>query len=155
MRAKWMAVLAIALLFSGCAGMGKPRIHKSGKDVFFVEAEDFDLTNAKVQELEGASGGKVVVLQDENGKAEATIPLKKGSYEIIVYALGPSGDEDAFYVTVGDNAQKRRWPERPGEILPALDVVNFTQKDDGPCKILISFAEQNVQLDRVQFKKVQ
>ena len=154
MKAKWMAVLVIALLFSGCAGMQKPIVHKAGKDVFFVEVEEFDLTNAKVQELDGASGGKVVVLQDENGKAEATIPLRKGSYEITVYALGPSHEEDAFYMTVGDNAQKRRWPEKPGEILPTLDVVNFTQRADGPCDILIRFAEPNVQLDRVQFKKV-
>jgi len=155
MKAKWMAVLAIALLFTGCAVMQKPRIQKVGKDVFFVEVEEFDLTNAQVQELDGASGGKVVVLRDKNGKAEATIKLRKGSYEITVYALGPSYDEDAFYVTVGNNAQERRWPERPGEILPTLDVVNFTQKADGPCKILISFAEPNVQLDRVQFEKVQ
>jgi len=154
MKANWMAVLAIALLFSGCASMSKPRIQKAGKDVFFLEVEEFKLTNAKVQQLKGASGGKVVVLQDENGKAEATIPLKKGNYEITVYALGPSSDEDAFYLTVGDNAQERRWPKNPGEILPTLDVVNFTQKADGPCNILIRFAEPNVQLDRVQFKNV-
>ena len=154
MKAKWMAVLAIALLFSGCASKEKPRIQKVGKDAFFVEVEEFDLTNAEVQELEGASGGKVVVLQDESGKAEATIQLSKGNYEITVYALGPSSDEDAFYLTVGDNAEERRWPENPGEILPTLDVVNFTQEADGPCDILLRFAEPNVQLDRVQFKHV-
>jgi len=154
MKTKWMAVLAIALLFSGCAVMEKPRIQKVGKDVFFVEVEEFDLTNAQVQELEGASGGKVVVLQDENGKAEATIKLSKGNYEITAYALGPSSDEDAFYLTVGDNAQERRWPENPGEILPTLDVVTFAQEADGPCDILLRFAEPNVQLDRVQFRHV-
>jgi len=154
MKANWMAVLAIALLFSGCASMCKPRIQKVGKDVFFLEVEEFKLTNAKVQQLKGASGGKVVVLQDENGKAESTIPLKKGNYEITVYALGPSSDEDAFYLTVGDNAQERRWPKNPGEILPTLDVVNFTQKADGPCDILLRFAEPNVRLDRVEFKHI-
>lgn len=155
MKANWMAVLAIALLFSGCAGMEKPRIQKVAKDVFFVEVEEFDLTNAQVQELEGASGGKVVVLQGENSKAEATIQLSKGKYEITVYALSPSYDEDAFYITVGDYAEDRRWTEDIGEILPALDVVNFTQKADGPCDILLRFAEPNVQLDRVQFRHVQ
>ena len=154
MKAKWMAVLAIALVFAGCAGMEEPRIHKVGEDVFFVEVEEFDLTNAQVQELESASGGKVVVLQDESGKAEATIQLSKGNYEITVYALGPTYDEDAFYVTVGENAEERRWPENPGEILPTLDVVTFAQEADGPCDILLSFAEPNVQLDRVQFKHV-
>ncbi len=155
MKAKWMAVLAISLLFSGCAGMEKPRIHKVGEDAFFVEVEEFNLTNAQLQELEGASGGKVVVLQDESGKAEVTIQLSKGNYEITVYALGPSYDEDAFFLTVGNNAEQRMWMESPGDILPTLEVFNFTQEADGPCDILLRFAEPNVQLDRLQFERVQ
>lgn len=154
MKAKWMAALAVALMFSGCAGMRKPRIHKVEKDVFFVEVEEFDLTNADVQQLEGASGGKVVVLQDEHSQAKATIELSEGNYEITVYALGPSSLEDAFYVTVGDSVEQRRWPEYPGDIVPSLDVVHFAQEADGPCDILLRFAEPNVQLDRVQFKHV-
>ncbi len=154
MKAKWMAILVITLVFSGCASMSKPRVQKVGKDVFFVEVEEFKLTNAQVQELEGASGGKVVVLQDESSKAEATIQLKKGNYEITVYALGPSYDEDAFYVTVGNNAQERMWLKNTREILPTLDVLKFTQETDGPCNILILLAEPNVQLDRVEFKHV-
>jgi len=155
MKAKWMAVAAIALLFAGCAGMEKPRMHMVDKDTFFVEVEEFDLTNAKVLELEGAGGEKVVVLQDESGKAEATIKLTKGSYEITVYALGPSYDEDAFFMKVGGNAEQRMWLESPGEILPTLEYVAFTQEADGPCDILITYVEPNVELDRVQFKRIQ
>jgi len=154
-RKTMIVVLLLTItILTGCASMNKPRIQKVGKDVLFVEVEEFKLTNAQVQELEGASGGKVVVLQDKNSKAEATIQLSKGNYEITVYALGPSYDEDAFYVTVGDNAEERRWTENIGEILPTLDVVNLTQDADGPCDILISLAEPNVQLDRVEFKHV-
>ena len=154
MRAKWLVVLAIALVFSGCSTMTKPRIQKVGKGTFFVEVEEFTLNNAEIEDLEEASGGKVVVLQDENATAEATIQLKRGNYEITVYALGPSFDEDGFYLTVGDAAEERLWPENPGELLPTLDVVNYTQEATGPCDILLSFGEPNVQLDRVQFKSV-
>ncbi len=154
MKAEWMAVLAIALMFSSCAGMEKPEMHKVGENAFFVEVEEFDLTSAEVQELEGASGGKVVVLQDESGKAEATIKLSKGNYEVTVYALGPSFDEDAFFVTVGNSEQQRRFPESPGEILPTGEVVAFTQEADGPCSIVLQFAESNVQLDRIEFKHI-
>jgi hypothetical protein len=154
MKAKWMTILAIALMLPGCTSMNKLRVQKAGKDLFFVEVEEFNLTNAQVQELEGASGGKVVVLQDKNSKAEATIPLKKSKYEITVYALGPSYDEDAFYIKVGDNAEERRWTENIEEILPTLDVVNFTQKTNGPCNILLRFVEPNVKLDRVEFKHI-
>lgn len=153
MRAKWTAALAIALMVPGCAGLTEPRIQRVGKDVFFVEVEEFTLTNAKVQELEDASGGKVVVLQDWHSTAEATIQLSKGNYQVTVYALGPALDEDAFYLTIGDCPQERLWPESTGEILPTLDV-HLTQKADGPCKIVFHFAEPNVQLDRVQFKRV-
>jgi len=68
--------------------------------------------------------------------------------------MGQSPDEDAFYVTIGDNQQQRMWPEEPGEILPTGQLVYFTQKADGPCDILLSFAESNVKLDCVEFKEV-
>ncbi len=161
MRAKWMAVLTIALMFIGCGEQGKPvspakpkETKILGKDAFSLEVEGFKLTSAEVQKLEGASGGKVVMLKDEYGRAEKTIQLGKGNYEVTVYALGASFDEDAFYLTVGNLAEERMWPENPGEILPTNDVIHLTQEADGPCNIVLRFGEQNVQLDRVQFKPV-
>ena len=146
-------VLAVALIGSGCDGLMKPRIHRVAEDVFFVEVEEFTLTNAKVQELDNASGGKVVVLQDDTSRAEVTIELSKGNYQVTVYALGASGEEDAFYLTTGEQWEERLYPASTGEILPAQDV-SLTQQADGPCKIVIRFAEPNVQLDRVEFKRV-
>ena len=155
MNAKWMTVLAIAILFSGCTGMEKPKINMVGKDAFFVEVEEFDLTNAEILDLEGASGGKTVTLQDASGKAEATIQLSKGNYEITVYGLGSSYDEDAFFLTVGGNKEQRMWMESPGNIVPTLEHIAYNQEADGLCDISLSFVESNVQLDRVQFKRVQ
>ena len=162
MRAVWMAVLAIALMFTGCGekretcGPTKSKETKLlGKDVFSLEVEDFKLTNAEVQKLEGASGGKAVMLKDDYSRAEKTIQLSKGKYEVTVYALGASFDEDAFYLTVGNLAEERMWPENPGELLPTQDVIHLTQEADGPCNIALRFGEKNVQLDRVQFKPVQ
>jgi hypothetical protein len=155
MKTKWIVIPSVALLLSGCIGMGKPRIHNAGEATFFVEAEEFDLTNAKVQKLEGASGGKVIVLEDESGKAEATIKLSKGNYLITVYGLGPSYDEDAFYLKVGNNTTQRMWMESPGDIVPTLETATFSQEANGPCDIMLRFAESNVQLDRVQFERDQ
>jgi len=152
----WMAVLAVALIFTGCgetAKTGKTKI--LGKDVFSLEVEDFKLTNADVQKLEGASGGKAVMLKDDYSQAEKTIQLGKGNYEVTVYALGASFDEDAFYLTVGNMAEERMWPENPGELLPTQDVILLAQEADGPCTIVLRFGEQNVQLDRVQVKPAQ
>jgi hypothetical protein len=155
MNTKLIVVSVISLLLAGCAGMEKPVMHNVDKDTFFVEVEDFNLTGAKVLDLEGASGGKSVVLQDDTGKAEATIRLSKGGYEIIVYGLAPSYEEDAFFMKVGGNAEQRMWMESPGEIVPTLEYVAYTQEADGPCDIVITYAEPNVELDRVQFKRVQ
>jgi len=151
MRAKWMVVLVIALTAFGCSQTDEPQIQLIGKKSFSLEVEDFKLTNAKVQDLEEASGGKVVVLQDEYGKAEKTIQLSKGNYQITVFALGTSFDEDAFYLSVGDTYEGRLYPESPGEILPTLDFIHYTQKADGPCKILFTYAEPNVLLDHIEF----
>lgn len=155
MNTKLMVVSVISLLFAGCAGMEKPMIHTVDEDTFFVEVEEFDLTGAKVLDLEGASGEKIVVLQDDTSEAEATIRLSKGSYEITVYALGPSYDEDAFFMKVGGNAEQRMWLESPGDIVSTLEYVAYTQEADGPCDILITYAEPNVELDRVEFKRIQ
>ena len=155
MNIKLMVVSAVFLLLAGCAGMQKSIIHTVDKDTFFVEVEDFDLTGAKVLDLEGASGGKSVVLQDDTSKAETTIPLSKGGYEIIVYGLAPSYDEDAFFMKVGGNPEQRMWMESPGEIVPTLEYVAYTQEADGPCDIVITYAEPNVELDRVEFKRIQ
>jgi hypothetical protein len=155
MKTNWMIVAAIALLFAGCAGMEKPVIHTIDTDTFFVETEEFNLTGAEVLDLEGASGGKTVMLQDDTSMAEATIQLSKGSYEITVYALGPSYEEDAFFMKVGDNPEQRMWVESPGDIVPTLEYVAHSQQADGPCNIMITYAEPNVELDRVQFKRVQ
>jgi hypothetical protein len=155
MNTKWMVVSVISLLFAGCAGMEKSIIHTVDNDTFFVEAEDFDLTGAKVLELEGASGEKSVVLQDATAQAEVTIQLKKGGYEITVYGLAPSYDEDAFFMKVGGNAEQRMWMESPDDIVPTLEYVAYTQEADGPCVIVITYAEPNVELDRVEFKRIQ
>ena len=153
MRAKWMVVLAVALVFSGCGERETGlKIQKLTDGAFSVEVEDFTLTSAEVQKLAEASGGKVVMLQDEYGEAEATIQLGKGDYEVIVYAYGASFDEDAFFLTIGNQAEERLWPEAPGELLPTQDVVHLTQDADGPCTIVLRFGEPNVQLDRVVFK---
>jgi hypothetical protein len=155
MEAKWMIVPAFALLLSGCTGMQTLKINTVDKDTFFVEVEDFELTNAKVMDLEGASGGKTVVLEDASGKAEATIPLSKGNYEITVYGLGPSYEEDAFFLTVDGNAEQRMWMESPGDIVPTMEYYSYTQQADGPCHIMLSYIEPNVELDRVKFVRIQ
>ena len=155
MGAKWMIIPAFALLLSGCAGMQKPKIFTVDKDTFFVEAEDFGLTDARVMDLEGASGGKTVVFEDASSKAEATIPLSKGNYEITVYGMGPSYEEDAFFLTVDENAEQRMWMETPGDIMPTMEYYSYTQQADSPCHILLTYIEPNVELDRVKFVRIQ
>jgi len=114
-----------------------------------VEVETFKLKGAKVVALDGAGGGKAVVLGDEDSQAQGTVPmLKKGSYELVVHGLAPSYDEDAFFVTAGDQIDVRLFITDIEKLLPS-SPLKFTQEKDGPCTIVISHGEDNVKLDRV------
>jgi hypothetical protein len=165
MKARWPAVLAIALLVVGCNGTKPPPAPQPvvpevpevqpepAEEVTVLEVEEFTLKDAKVQALAAAGGGKVVVLQGDLSTAEKTIQLAKGTYTVTVYAFAPSYEEDAFYLTVGDGYEERIFPEEINKVLPAGPVTH-TQKADGPCKISLGFGEENVQLDRVEIKPV-
>ncbi len=149
-----LAVLTIAMI--GCSSTPDSGDSAAGQYVkadgtIVVEVEGFKLTDAEVKELASAAGGKTVVLKGDNSKVEGTVNLKKGEYVVILYAMGPSQDEDACYMTIGAGAEERVYPEDVEAVLPTMEVYH-TQKEDGPCSILITFAEENVHLDRVEFK---
>ena len=164
---KNLAAVGIVLMLAGCAtvnpcgecatGAACAKCAKEaagGTTLIVVEVEEFTLTGADVQKLAGAGGGKVAVLLGESSKAEKTIKLSTGTYIVTVYAQGTSSEEDAFYLTVGNEMEERLYPDDVGEILPVPEVTHV-QKADGPCKIAITFAEENVLLDRVEFERVQ
>jgi hypothetical protein len=138
MRTTMMAASLIALLAAGCATP--------------LEVENFELTDAKVVDL--ADGGKAMLMTSDTSEATQTVELAAGDYELIVYAMAASLEEDAFFVTVGDSGQQRRFPKEVGKVLPA-DPVPFTVAEAGPVKIEISCAEANVKIDRVEIKPVE
>ena len=146
MTGRMMAVVAALALVAGCAAMGP-------KGVTVLEMEEATLTKAAVKDLAGASGGKAVLLTDESSEVTVTANLKKGAYEVTFYGVAPSYDEDAFYVRIGDGEEMRLVISDIAKLLPSKPV-KFSVDKDGPCKILISFAEENVQLDRVEIKAV-
>jgi len=155
MAGKTIAVLAVAVLAAGCAGVGVPTggVSTTG-DVTVLEVENFKLNKANVVALDGASGGKAVVLVDEASEAGITIPmLKKGDYELIVHGLAPSYEEDAFLITVGDLAEERLFISDINRVLPTAPLP-FTQRKDGPCKVVLMFGEDNVKLDRIEIRPV-
>jgi len=151
MTGRTMAVVAALVLAAGCAAVG---YQGSPQRVTVLEMEKAALTKAVVKDLAGAGGGKAVLLTDESSEATLTVNLKKGTYELTFYGLAPSYDEDAFYVRVGDGEEMRLVISDTGKLLPSKPV-RFTVDKDGPCKILVSFAEENVQLDRVEIKPVE
>ncbi len=152
MAGKCILVLAAALMLVGCVETEQKIIVMPKEGSVVIEAEKFALTNAQIQKLDGAGEGKVIVLLDETSKAEATVQMKKGNYVVTVYVLGPSEDEDAFYIAVGKQAPARSYPTEPGVLQPIRNDVYYTHPETGPCKIELTFGEPNVQLDRVEIK---
>jgi len=150
MKMKCLAVLAVALVLAGCAGLELAAVD----DSVMVQVEKLALTHANVMKVPEAGGGKVVVLADYSSKAEGSVILKEGTYDVTVFALGVSGDEDAFYLTLADGYKERLYPEEKGAIVP-IEIGRHTQAADGACKIVFGFGEENVQLDQILFKKVE
>ena len=161
MAGKILVVLAVVMLAAGCgtpgtttAGAPARRSVDTAKPavgaVAVVEVENFKLTKAEVKELKDASGGKAVLLTSEDSQAEYTVPaLNKGTYDAILYGVGQSDSEDAVYVRVAGQAEERVFPAEWKKVMP-FGAVRFTQPSDGPCKILLTFGEENVLLDRVE-----
>jgi len=177
MRGAMLVLLAAVLVAAGCAtGGGKtagpsaspdalaaapdalasaaPDVLAAAGPATVIEVENFKLTKGNAVDLKDASGGKAVVLTDEAGEAEYTLPsLAKGTYELVIRGVGQSDKEDAVYVRVAGQAEERVFPEEWKKLLP-FKAVRFTQPADGPCKIVLSFGEENVQLDRVEIRPV-
>ena len=165
MRGRLVAVCGLLVLAAGCAGMcgggkavattesPKTMATVAPAGTIVVELEKFTLAKWEVKNLEGASGGKAVLLVDEAGQAETTVELKAGTYDLVVYGLAPSYEGDAFYVRVGPQAEERRVIKDIKQLLPC-EPLRFTMAKDGPCKVLITFAEENLLLDRVEIRPV-
>ncbi|MFO7898632.1 MAG: hypothetical protein R6V58_06190 [Planctomycetota bacterium] len=140
MRWIGLVVVLVALAGAGCQMM------RGGATEFEVEA--FQLDDAKVVDLEGASGGKAVLLTTANGEATTALDLSPGTYELVVYGYAPSYDEDALYVMIGDYPEQRLVLSDIQKIA-ATKPVTFKVEKAGPVKVRLAFGEENVQLDRI------
>lgn len=127
----------------------------SGKEVV-LEAESMALKGAcTALTVAGAGGGKTVVFTKEGGEAKGAVTLKKGKYDVVVYVQGVSAPEDAVFITVGGGTKVRVYAEERGKVVAATKMgtddqsFEVTVDKDGPCEIVLGFAEPNVQVDRV------
>jgi len=144
MALRLLLIAAVLALAPGCGLLGGAR----PGDGTVVEFERCTLTDGKVVPLAGAGGGKAVLL-GYDGQAETTLPmLKKGRYELVVHGFAPSYDEDAFFVTAGDQFEARVFFPNINKLL-ATKPLTFKQEKDGPCKVTVVYAEDNVKLDRI------
>jgi hypothetical protein len=119
-----------------------------------IEIESFTLTDAKVQELKGASGGKVVLFDSEKSKAIGKVKLPAGKYQLTLYCQAEDEERDATYLQVNKDLDNRLWPVEKGSIQPCEDIVFFAVAEEGEQTIALWTAETGVLLDRVEIIKV-
>lgn len=117
-----------------------------------LEVEEFKLDEAEVKDLAGAGGGKAVLFAEETAGAETVVPLKKGTYQVTLYAQGSDEDHDAVYLSVAGIENRVYTPEW-GKVVACEPVVVVVPKD-GPCKVVLLAAETGVYLDKVVLKRV-
>ena len=122
-----------------------------------LEAKKLTLKDCELKALEGATGGKAVLMDKDSSEAKGTVDLKKGKYKVVVYAQGASSDEDAVFVTIGDGRKTRVYAQEHGKIVPANlmgsedQFFTVTIDKDGRVAVLLTMAEKNVYVDRVVF----
>jgi hypothetical protein len=175
--AKSWAVWAFALAAAGCSGPDARRdspassggcaacpapasaapaaaAPRAPASEIVLEAEEFKLTNVKVKDVKGASRGKAILLMTEDGKAETTVRIAKGTYRVEVYMQGQDGSSDAVQVSVA-GIEMRFFDGDYGKIrLGATNGDDEVEiKKDGDYPVVISWAEPDVLVDRVVLKR--
>ena len=75
-----------------------------------IELEDFSLTDCVVSNLGAlACGGKAVLIAKESSRAETTVKLSKGEYNVMFWIMAPSLNSDCVWVTIGDTGKAGPW----------------------------------------------
>lgn len=150
---KLAATLALALSAAGCAGT--PRLPAVGEELT-LEVEAFRLRAARPAAREGAGGGRVVLFESGGSRAETSVELAAGTYEVVVYMDGPDADHDAVFVSVAED-EHRVYPDAGyrGCLSAAAPRPEICVWKNGPMPVIFRAAETGVSLDRVILKRVQ
>jgi len=96
---------ATAATHSQPAKAGVPSVTQSVS----IELEDFSLTDCVVVNLTNACGGKAVLIAKGSSKAETTVKLSKGEYNVTFWIMAPSLNSDSVWVTIGDAGKDSPW----------------------------------------------
>jgi hypothetical protein len=119
-----------------------------------LEAESMTLFDADVKDLPGAGGGKAVLLGKRSSIVDTVVTLSRGKYRIVVYAQGPDGDHDAFYLTFADGIRHRLFLSEWRKIVAAKPLTVRVEAKK-PCKVVLKSAETGIFIDRVVIEPVE
>ncbi len=122
-----------------------------------LEAEEFALRGVKAWEFPGAPGEKALLFLFAGDRAETTVVLRQGRYEVRVLMQGLDTNHDSVLVTVAGREQRftqDSWGRlAPGKVhdvpRPTVDVPR-----DGEHRVALAFDESHVWVDRVVLVRV-
>ena len=117
-----------------------------------VQVEDFALFNkAEVQTVEGAAGGKAVLMKAENSQAEATVDLEPGTYIIQLDTRSNGSDHDAIYFSLaGQETRSYRSDKGFG---PVKGTVGAKIAKGGPQNLIVRTGEDGVLADQIVIRR--
>lgn len=102
------------------------------KEIAF-EAEDCTLLGgAKVIDHEKAQGGKLVQFAAKDAAISRMVTLKPGPYSVNVRGYGPAGDQDGFFVQLGELTPQRLFISEWGS-----QSASFTLKEEGEYELRV------------------
>jgi hypothetical protein len=113
-----------------------------------IEVESFKrFEGALPSDMQNASNGKVIVLDNPNGWLATTVKLSAGVYRICVRGRGPKPDNDAFYLGLSGMGERRTYLSRPDWC--ESEPVIFALSESREYEIRLRYAEPNVVVDKV------
>jgi len=147
-----IAVLSILVLAGPLSAAERPKLT-------VLQIESFELTNAPVEEMKGAGGGKVVVFGSEKSKAVTEIELPSGWYEAVLYVWAEDEESDCTYLMIEAddfNAGVAEMPVIPWDKKQIAPCTPIQFKFEGPLRprqIKLWTNETGVKLDRLEIKR--
>ena len=156
MKNLFLRLAILTVVFAWCL----PTLGAEKKEIkpTVMEIESFKLTKAGVQNMKEASGGKVVVFDQEGSRAETTYKLPPGWYGAVLYVWAEDAESDSVHLMIEADDYNAGVAEQPvlcwdkKKIAPCNQMI-FKVGDDRERKIVLRTDKKGIRLDRLVFQK--
>lgn len=152
-------LLAASLLTSLCvaSAFAKNTFKPNADGYMVIEAENMTLSSAKVVELEDASGGKGILMLNENAAASIELSLPRGTYVMDAYFSAPDPEHDGIFLVADGKIKRTPTPHHGGVLVYGAKFIVFDSDGSKPVTLELRSSwegqpgkESGMSIDRIE-----